>query len=102
MGGVFSEVRRHGVLTAGFSEHDPPRMMHLRGLDEGLLQLAELTSPCRQVSIDATRCQTFAEKTPEEGLGNWSLSPTTPAKAARKVLQPRRGRCEPAEDDNPP
>jgi hypothetical protein len=40
-----------------FSEHDPPRMMRLRGLDEGLVQLAELTSTCRQVSIDATRCK---------------------------------------------
>jgi hypothetical protein len=44
------------MVTAGFSEHDPPRMMYLRSLDEGLVQLAEVTSTCRQVSIDATHC----------------------------------------------
>lgn len=44
-------------LTAGFSEHDPHRMMpHMCGLNEGPVLLAEATSTCRQVSIDATRC----------------------------------------------
>jgi hypothetical protein len=39
--------------------------------------------------------------TSEEGLGNWSLTPATPAKPAGKVLQPRRGHSETAEDDDP-
>ena len=37
--GKFSEVGLpfNVVLTAGFSEHDPSRMMHICGLDEGFV-----------------------------------------------------------------
>jgi hypothetical protein len=63
--GVFSEVRRHGVLTAGFSERDPHRMMRMRDFDEELVRMAEVASICGQVSIDATRCKKIAGRVSE-------------------------------------
>jgi hypothetical protein len=43
-------------VTAGFSESDPHRMIPMRDFDEEL-SLAEITSSCGQVSINATRCE---------------------------------------------
>jgi hypothetical protein len=45
-------------FTAGFSERDPHRMMHMRGLLKGSVRLAEVASSCERVSIYATRCHT--------------------------------------------
>jgi hypothetical protein len=45
------------LLTAGFSELDPHRMKHMRGLLKGSVRLAEVASSCGRVSIYATRCQ---------------------------------------------
>jgi hypothetical protein len=58
----FCELRLYGVLTASFSEHDPHRMMHIRGLLKGSVRLAEVASSCGRVSIYATRCERFAER----------------------------------------
>jgi hypothetical protein len=45
------------LLTAGFSELDPHRMKHMRGLLKGSVRLAEVASSCGRVSIYATRCE---------------------------------------------
>src|SRR5829696_1379509 len=43
-------------FTAGFSELDPHRTMHMRDLLRGSVRLAEVASSCGRVSIYATRC----------------------------------------------